>query len=167
MKSVQEWVSLLGLTEHPEGGFYREVYRSSGSIAGDTLDGSGFTGSRNYATSIYFLLPSEHRSVFHRIKSDEVWYYHAGSSLSIYVLRNDKLDIMRLGPHPELGEHLQHVVPANCWFGSKPDQPHSYTLCSCNVAPGFDFHDFEIAERKLLLDAYPTFKKEIEMLTNQ
>ena len=165
MKTAQQWVTLLQLMAHPEGGYYREMYRSAGSFS--SRDASGqFPGDRSYATSIYFLLPSDHRSLFHRIKSDELWYYHAGCSLSIYVLQAGEMKILRLGPDFEKGERFQHVVPANCWFAAKPDQRESYTLSSCSVSPGFDFRDFEIAERQLLLDRYPHFKKEIEELTN-
>ena len=167
MKTAEEWVERLGLIKHPEGGFFREMYRSGRSIPADALPADQFKGARNYSTSIYFLLPSHHRSLFHRIKSDELWYYHAGCGLSIYVLHQDRLDILRLGPDFEQGERFQQVVPANCWFGARPDQPDSYTLASCSVSPGFDFGDFEIAERNFLLRAYPLFKKEIEQLTKE
>jgi uncharacterized protein len=111
-------------------------------------------------------LPSEKRSVFHRIKSDELWFYHEGSSLSIFVIENRELKVLKLGDNMEAGESYQHTVPANCWFGSMVNESNSFTLCSCTVSPGFDFMDFEIAERKKMLAEFPQFEKEILLLTD-
>ncbi len=164
MKPATYWIDKLTLTAHPEGGFFKETYRSDESIP-DTALPARFGGTRNFSTAIYFLLRSQDRSMFHKIKSDELWHFHAGSSLNIYVLTDSGLAIHRLGPDPDEGDSLQVVIPANCWFGAKVIQPDSYTLAGCTVAPGFDFQDFEIAERDLLLKAYPDHKAIIELLT--
>ena len=103
--------------------------------------------------------------MFHRIKSDELWHYHAGSSLSIYVLESNGLTIFKLGPHLEQDESLQVMVPAGCWFGAKVNDPNSYTLSGCTVAPGFDFNDFELANRETLLKTFPAHHRIIEQLT--
>lgn len=165
MKTVEDIVETLNLQVHPEGGYFKEVYRSAEKIPKETFP-SQFSGDRNVCTAIYFLLPSHHRSLFHRIKSDELWFFHEGSSLSIYIIENDKCRVLKLGNNVREGEHYQLMVPANCWFGAVVNAPGNYTLCSCTVAPGFDFDDFEIAERTQLLNEFPHLQKEIMLLTN-
>ena len=164
MITADYWIDQLNLQKHPEGGFYRETYRSSEKIPASGLP-CRFEHERNFSTSIYFLLESEQKSLFHRIKSDELWHFHAGTSLSIFVLRDEGLDIYKLGPHPGKGESLQIAIPANHWFGAKVDDENSYTLCGCTVSPGFDFSDFELAERNSLIKLFPSFAQTIELLT--
>lgn len=164
MKTAGYWIKHLLLQQHPEGGYYRETYRSTESAEGTSLP-TRFGGARNYATTIYFLLPSDNRSLFHRIKSDEIWYYHAGSSLTIYVLDKNDLTKHRLGPDPEKGESFQAIIPANVWFGALVNEPDTYALSSCSVAPGFDFRDFERAERSALVAEFPNEKEIIDKLT--
>jgi uncharacterized protein len=164
MKPAQFWIDHLQLATHPEGGFYKETYRATETISADGLP-SRFRGERNFSTAIYFLLRSQDRSVFHKIKSDELWHFHAGTTLAIYVLHEKRLTIHQLGPDVDRGESLQVVIPANTWFGAKVIQPDSYTLSGCTVSPGFDFQDFAMADRNQLLSEFPNFKKEIEMLT--
>src|SRR4051812_16359496 len=96
MSTADYWIDQLKLQSHPEGGFYKEIYRSAEKISSIGLP-SRFGGARSFCTSIYFLLRSEDRSLFHRIKSDEVWHFHAGTALLIYVLYNDGLKIFKLG----------------------------------------------------------------------
>jgi predicted cupin superfamily sugar epimerase len=164
MKSADYWIQHLQLKAHPEGGFYKETYRSAELISKSGLP-SRFPADRTFSTAIYFLLRSADRSLFHRIKSDELWHYHAGSSLSIYVLDNAGLTIHTLGSDLEKGESLQVVIPANCWFGARVNSPDSYVLAGCTVAPGFDFQDFELANRKELLKLFPDYKEVIHWLT--
>jgi predicted cupin superfamily sugar epimerase len=148
---------------HPEGGFYKEVYRSAESYQGKLPD--RFAGDRSFATSIYFLLRSEDRSVFHRIKSDELWHFYAGSSLTLYILSEQGLRTQILGSPENSDGSLQVVIPANCWFGALVNNARSYVLSGCTVAPGFDFADFEIAKRKDLVDQYPQYTDIILRLT--
>lgn len=164
MQPAQFWIDHLRLAAHPEGGFYKETYRAKESIGVKALP-DRFSGSRSFSTAIFFLLRSQDRSVFHRIKSDELWHYHAGTSLAIYLLTDSGLIVHKLGPDPGQGEALQVIVPANCWFGAKVLQPDSYTLAGCTVAPGFDYEDFEIAKRDDLLAHYAGASHVIEMLT--
>ena len=164
MKSAAYWVDNLNLQAHPEGGFYKETYRSGEVISTDGLP-SRFKGDRNLSTAIYFLLRSQDRSVFHRIKSDELWHYYAGSALHNYVLMNDSLVTHKLGPRIEQGETLQVVIPAGCWFGAKVVDEETYTLAGCTVSPGFDFRDFEIADRENLHQTFPGHRNIIDLLT--
>jgi uncharacterized protein len=164
MHEISELINQLELRKHPEGGFYKENYRSDFVITKNALP-SFFESDRNISTSIYFLLPSGEKSLLHRIKSDEVWYYHKGSTLLIYIMTNTGMAIHRLGPSLADGDRFQVIVPANSWFGAIVEEKDSFVLCGCNVAPGFDFLDFELGSRKELLNLYPQFQNEIVMLT--
>jgi uncharacterized protein len=164
MQTAEYWIRHLFLQVHPEGGFYKETYRAAEQIPPPGLP-DRFDGARSFSTAIYFLLRSRDRSLFHRIKSDELWHFHAGTSLSLYVLYNHALSIYKLGPNPEKGESLQVVIPANSWFGAKVNDENSYTLSGCTVAPGFDFHDFEMGERSALLKEFADHRAVIDLLT--
>jgi predicted cupin superfamily sugar epimerase len=165
-KDASFWIDRLALKAHPEGGFYRETYRSAEMISANGLP-DRFPGPRSISTSIYFLLRSEDISSFHKIKSDELWHFHAGTSLSIYVLDEKGLTIHRLGADSDEDESLQVVIPANCWFGAKVNGPDSFVLCGCTVAPGFDFSDFELGKRGTLVETFPSHKNIIQLLTKE
>jgi uncharacterized protein len=165
MQTAEYWIHQLKLESHPEGGFYRETYRSKENIQLCGLP-SRFPAPRSFSTAIFFLLRSHDKSLFHRIKSDEIWHFHAGAALKIFVLQNDGLSTITLGSNLEHGEFLQVVVPANCWFGAKVIVPETYVLSGCTVAPGFDFKDFEMADRNKLLHEFPDHVEIINELTN-
>ncbi len=151
----------LGLQKHPEGGYYRETYRSAELIPHQGLP-TRFGGARALSTAIYFLLPSNEISALHRIKSDEVWHFYTGSQLTIHVI-NEKGAYTQI----KLGDDcFQAVVRAGWWFGATVDEPQSYALVGCTVAPGFDFADFEMAKRADLLAHYPRHHSIIERLTH-
>ena len=164
MQTADYWIRHLKLDPHPEGGFYRETYRSKENIQLCGLP-SRFPAPRSFSTAIYFLMRSQDKSLFHRIKSDELWHFHAGSALNIYLLQQENLTVFKLGSNLEAGELLQVVIPANCWFGAKVISQDAYTLSGCTVAPGFDFKDFEIADRKKLLQEFPNHTDIITELT--
>lgn len=164
MHSADYWINHLQLLPHPEGGFYRETYRSPGNILPSSLPAQ-FNGARSISTAIYFLLRSQDRSMFHRIKSDELWHFHAGSSLTIYVLAMSGLITHKLGLAIENGENPQVVIPAGCWFGASVNEPDHYTLTSCTVAPGFYFSDFQLAHRDALIQEFPDQDALITQLT--
>lgn len=150
---------------HPEGGYFVETYRSAETISCTALP-QRFGGDRAFGTGIYFLLENHHFSALHRIQSDEIWHFYAGGSLEVFVIHNDgRLKVVKLGPNPDNGEVFQAVVPAGVWFGSKPASTSTYSLVGCTVAPGFDFEDFELAQRSDLLALYPQHQRIIEMLT--
>lgn len=152
-------VESLNLLPHPEGGFYKETYRSEGGIK------TGH-GERNLCTSIFFLLTSENVSRFHRIKSDELWFFHEGSPLTVHTLSEKGYESLSLGLPDSVANCLpQQLVKANTIFGSTIDKPDSYSLVSCVVAPGFDFRDFELFEAKDLLPLFPQAEEIIRRLT--
>lgn len=152
-------IKTLNLQAHPEGGFYRETYRSKESIT--TQDGS----TRNISTAIYYLLENDNKSHFHRIKSDESWFFHQGDCLEIVSLRDGELQTTWLGNNIEQGEIPQATIPANTWFACKIKDASGYALVSCTVAPGFDFADFELANKNDLMEEYPSIKNVIEEFT--
>lgn len=154
MKTAQDWIASLQLVSHPEGGFYRETYRSPVTVALPA-----FNGARAVSTAIYFLLPAGNISAFHRIKSDEIWHFYAGQALTIHLITAaGTYTALTVGP-----DQPQAVVPAGCWFGATIET--RYALVGCTVAPGFDFRDFEMAERSALLAMYPQHRTLIERLT--
>jgi hypothetical protein len=145
------WIDRLGLEKHPEGGYFKETYRSE-----IELNLPGYGGPRNASTAIYYLLDGQQFSAFHRIKSDEVWHFYAGSPLILYVIDDaGNLHENKLGNNPDRGEALQTVVKAYCWFAASVSEPDSFSLVGCTVSPGFDFRDLEMGRRADLIRQYP------------
>lgn len=164
-ESVRQLIELLALARHPEGGWYRETYRATETMAASGLP-SRFSGDRSFATAIYFLLRRGEISALHRIKSDEVWHFYAGTSLTLQILSPaDEHREIRLGPDLAAGETFQATVPAGCWFGAEVTGAGDYALVGCTVAPGFDFADFEMGCRSELMAAFPAQRALIQQLT--
>jgi predicted cupin superfamily sugar epimerase len=163
--TAQELVTRLDLKRHPEGGYFRETYRAALTLGAEGL-APRFSGARNASTAIYYLLAAGDRSRFHRIRADEVWHFYAGDPLQVVELtETGDVQITVLGTDFAAGQVPQHVVPAGRWFGSCPAPGSAYSLVGCTVAPGFDFADFEMAERHQLLRDYPTAASWVECLT--
>jgi uncharacterized protein len=149
------------LQPHPEGGFFRETYRSTAKV---TCEGSEAT--RTASTAIYYLLCDGAHSAWHRIKSDEVWHFYAGAPLLVHVLDNAGHSVThRLGnPLTHPGTVFQAVVPAGLWFAAECEDPTTFALVGCTVAPGFEFSEFELAGVDELVRAYPAQKELIVRL---
>lgn len=154
--TIQSLIERFNLLEHPEGGYYSETYRSSIEIPGT---------ERQLMTSIYFLLTSDNVSHFHRIKSDELWFFHSGSPLIVHTLDENGHTEHLLGTNIANGEQPQILVKANTIFGSSVVEEYDYSLVSCVVAPGFDFRDFELFKTEELLAQYPDSEEIIRRLT--
>lgn len=164
MMEATQIIQKYQLLPHPEGGWYKETYRSEESIQVDALP-ERFSGSRSLATAIYFLMEANNFSAFHRIKSDECWHFYAGGALEIYIIDlQGNLSVVVLGQQIEQSEHFQFVVPANCWFASKPAPGVAFSFVGCTVAPGFDFNDFELANGTALAQQYPQHASVIKSL---
>ncbi|MBC2769519.1 cupin domain-containing protein [Pusillimonas sp. 7-48] len=158
---VDHLVTRLNMQPHPEGGYYSETYRAVDQVRRVSDD-----AVRASSTAIYYLLSDGAWSTWHRITSDEVWHFYAGSPLNVYVLGADgRLDIHKLG-NPLTHEQCtyQAVVPAGCWFAAALETPDSYALAGCTVAPGFEFSEFELANTAELLAAYPQHAETIRRL---
>lgn len=161
---INRIVKQLELLPHPEGGFFKETYRSEQIISQNALE--GFSGDRNFCTSIYFLLTSDNFSAFHRIKQDEIWHFYKGSPLYVHVIYPNG-DYVRheVGMDFEKGQLPQLTVPAGCWFASSVKDEEAYSFVGCTVAPGFDFDDFELATYQELTVVYPQHNEVIKTLT--
>lgn len=167
MTTAAEIIEELQLAPHPEGGYYREMYRSTDRIAEDCLHYRFCGGSRSVSTAIYFLMETGNFSAFHRIKSDELWHHYEGVALEIVVIHphpSAKLEILKLGKDIRNGEQPLRVVAEGCWFASRVVND-GFALVGCTVAPGFDFADFELAQCDKLVQSYPEHKAIITALT--
>jgi predicted cupin superfamily sugar epimerase len=155
--TAENWIEHLGLKPHPEGGYYLETYRSSEKIS---------EIGRSISTAIYYLLRSGDRSHFHRLKSDEIWHFYDGSSAVIHFIDANGVRSQRyIGLDIKNGELPQVLIPKGTWFAAEVAAPDSFILVGCTVAPGFEFQDFELADRSTLLSQYPEHREIIERLS--
>jgi predicted cupin superfamily sugar epimerase len=156
-----EIVKLLDMQPHPEGGFYREMYRAP-LVLSQLPHGL----PRNASTAIYFLLPAGTISAFHRVRSDEVWHHYDGDSLALHLINSEGIYTKHLlGHNLRAGERPQAVVPAYSWQAAEP-LGDKFTLCGCTVSPGFDFGDFELAKGFELAAKYPEHEEIIRRLSD-
>lgn len=150
-------IQKLGLQKHPEGGAFRETYRHPLTIQQQK------NGERNLSTAIYFLLRERETSDWHRVKSDEMWHFYAGSCLVLEQIDgNGKFSRLYLGNHfhvEERQEFPQHLIPAHAW--QRAYSAGAYSLAGCTVTPGFSFEDFEMAKPETLAEQYPKLASEI------
>lgn len=158
-------IKKYNLHKHPEGGYYSEVYRSEELIEKGHLP-NRYTGQRSFSTLIYFLLDGDDFSAFHRVNSDEIWHFYAGTSLTLYILKDDGiLEKIVLSNNPEDNGSYFALIKKGIWFAAKINRANSFTFVGCTVAPGFDFEDFELASRMELIKQFPQNKEIITQLT--
>lgn len=163
-EKTKYYIKKLDLIKHPEGGYFKEIYRANEIYY---VDQPKKTIKRNASTSIYFLLDGRQVSKFHRLKSDELWHFYDGSAIKLYVINSDgEFSTFLLGNDLGNGELFQLVIKKNSWFAAEVMDKKSYSLIGCTVSPGFDFTDFELASRKNLMDQFPNYKVEILRFTN-
>lgn len=154
----KDYIKQLNLAPHPEGGWYRQVYKSEETFTEANKE-------LHYYTSIYFLLDDKNISHFHQLTRDEIWYFHAGEPLTIHCISPaGNYYRVRLGNNPANDEQFQFAVPAGTIFGSESNNPDSFSLVSCMVAPGFTFDDFELKHKQDLLKNYPQYQEVIEKM---
>ena len=145
-------IATLELQPHPEGGFYREIFRSAAQVTP-----SDERGARSALTTIYFLLSRGAVSRWHRVTSDEVWHLYEGGPLELLELDASAQDLVRhrLGPIGTGADAPVHTIAAGVWQAARPLA--DYALMGCTVAPGFDFADFRLladdAERAAVVRA--------------
>lgn len=167
MHTSLQLIEQFQLLPHPEGGWYKETYKSAETIAANALP-QRFPGPRAFSTAICFLLEQGNFSAFHRIKSDECWHFYTGQPLEVFILFPEgRLEVITLGNDIEKGQLFQYVVPANCWFASRPAPESAFSFVGCTVAPGFDFADFELAHAAALCAEYPQYTTLINSLCRQ
>ncbi|HTJ27177.1 MAG TPA: cupin domain-containing protein [Candidatus Limnocylindria bacterium] len=145
---AQRLIAAFRLQPHPEGGWYRETYRSSERVT--TSQGA----LRTATTSIYFVLTAEMFSAFHRLSADETWHFYRGNPLTL-----DLIDASGAHERRVIGtdDTLQTTVPAGTHFAAHVDVEGGYALVGCDVSPGFEFADFQLTTRSMLTAAYPQF----------
>ena len=164
--SIKKIITQLNSEPHPEGGYFRETYRSHGEISEVNL-GQDFNGKRNFSTCIYFLLTSDSFSALHRIKQDEIWHFYTGSPILLHLLSESGIHKqVIIGNDIENGETPQFVVPGGYWFGAEVIDENSYSLVGCTVSPGFDFKDFELKSREEMMALFPEKQDLISKLTH-
>ena len=160
MHDARGWIDRLALQRHPEGGWFRETYRSTETIS--QLP-PRFPGPRCFSTAIYYLLESGDFSALHRLHQDEAWHFYDGSPLTLHLLTPEGVYSTR-----QLGRLVgepQAVIPGGCFFAATVDEANSFTLAGCTVAPGFDFADFEMPPRDDFLRLFPQHRDLICRLT--
>lgn len=163
-EKAKYYIKKLDLIKHPEGGYFKEIYRANEMYY---VDQQKKSIKRNASTSIYFLLDGRQVSKFHRLKSDELWHFYDGSAIKLYVINEaGEFSTILLGNDLASGEVFQVVIRKNSWFAAEVLDKKSYSLIGCTVSPGFDFTDFELASRKNLMDQFPHYKVEIFRFTN-
>lgn len=134
-------IERLGLEPHPEGGYFKETWRSGLIIPGKSLP--GYKADRNAGTSILFLLPAGEESAAHRVRSDEIWFYQDGDALKLTMWNDEEQREFKIGPQLKCYHHA--LVPGGWWQQAEPlEGPHGFSLVACVVVPGFDFDDFEM-----------------------
>ena len=160
---ANKYIKQLQLKKHPEGGYYKEVYRSGELILPEHLP-KRYKTSRNFSTSIYFLLEGKQFSAFHLLQSDELWHFYEGSSVILYIItKKGELSIKKLG-RGKNGE-LQLVIEKQNWFAAEIEDKKSFALFGCTVSPGFEFDDFELGKRDALIKIFPKHSALIKRLT--
>lgn len=143
---------------HPEGGWYRETWRSGTRVAGPR-------GERAALTIIDFLLPAGGFSAFHRVSADEIWTHQAGDPLELHTIGPDGSHaVTRIGPDPSTGERPYAVVPADVWQAAHA-LGERFALCACTVAPGFELADMDLGDRTELSLRFPQHAEIIEAFT--
>ncbi len=161
MITSTDWIQALSLIPHPEGGFYREFYRSNHVLDKKTLP-PGFTGNRELGSVIHYMLTSDTYSAFHRLSSDEVWHFHDGSPFLIHLISPAGVySTVRLGLDVHIGQIPCYVIPAGYYFGAEVAEENSFALATCTVIPAFNFDDFEMPTSDELISIFPHLINEI------
>jgi uncharacterized protein len=158
----------FGLQPHPsEGGFFRETYRSREGVAASALP-ARYGKDRNFSTAILYLLAPDHFSTLHRLQSDEVFHFYVGDPVTMLQLHGDGHgETIVLGQDILAGQQIQVVAPRGAWQGMFLNQGGAFALLGTTVSPGFDYEDFQLSDRKTLLDQYPAYAELIERLTRR
>lgn len=159
LEEVGDLVVRWGLEPHPEGGFFRETFRSAAIV--EPIPGL----TRAASTAIYFLLPAGQFSAFHRVASDEVWHHYDGDPVDLHSIDAHGAYLrVRIGRRYRDGDVPQHVVRAGVWQAAQTVGDR-WALCGCTVAPGFDFADFEMPSRGDLVARFPEHRAIVQALT--
>ncbi len=162
---IQKLIMELELIPHPEGGYFKEIYRSDDFIKKNFLP-ERYSQKRVFSTSIYYLLSGNQVSHFHRLKSDETWHFYSGSPLIIHCLNeNSTYSQIKIGLDFSQNIFPQFTIKRGTWFAAEVADKNSFSLIGCTVAPGFEYDDFELAQRNQLSKLFPKFIEIVNRLT--
>jgi hypothetical protein len=165
MQDANYWIQKLNLIKHPEGGYYKELYESPELVPAHSLP-SRYKGNRPFATSIYFLVTHDNFSSFHRLLSDEIWFFHFGAPLNLHIITPGGRYIpVKLGCNIEAGETFQYVVTRGSWMAASVDEAYTFSLAGTVVAPGFRFDDFTLATHHMLIKQFPHLEDVVNKFT--
>jgi len=165
MNSAEEIIKQLELRPHPEGGYYRETYRSAGAPVSEERV-SNLNRPRVWCTVIYYLLTPGTFSAFHKLWQDEMWHFYEGTSIRIHLIsENGSYSEFVAGRNFLKGEVPQVLIPGGTWFAAELLSDEGYALAGCTVSPGFDFADFTLADRNKLISLFPVHSDLINRLT--
>jgi len=160
---AQQYIKQLQLKKHPEGGYYKEVYRSGELILPEHLP-KRYKSTRNFSTSIYFLLEGKQFTSFHILKSDELWHFYDGSAVLLYnINQKGEISVKKLGRDQDC--ELQLTIEKENWFAAEIEDKKSFALFGCTVSPGFEFADFQLGKRNDLIKKFPQHSTLIKRLT--
>jgi predicted cupin superfamily sugar epimerase len=148
IQTASYWIKHLNLQRHPEGGYYKEIFRSQQQVLRHGAD-----DLKQACTSIYYLLEGTDFSGFHRIASDELWYFHIGSPILIHIINEQGIS-SAFELSDTLSGSFSIAIKAGLWFAAEIPSGKGFTLVSCNVAPGFEFGEFEMAEKQEMIALY-------------
>jgi hypothetical protein len=160
---AKKYIKQLQLKKHLEGGYFKEVYRSGELILPEHLP-KRYKQSRNFSTSIYFLLERKQFSAFHLLQSDELWHFYDGNSVILYIInQKGELSVKKLGR--VIDSELQITIEKQNWFAAELEDKKSFALFGCTVSPGFEFEDFQLGKRDELIKKFPQHSALIKRLT--
>ena len=158
--TADDVIRILNLKPLPaEGGFYRETYRGPIVNAPATIFGIKSASPRVTSTAIYYLIRPESFSALHKISSDEIFHFYAGDPVEmVQITSSGELRKITMGTDLQSGQEPQVCVPKNIWQGLKLQQGGAWALLGTTVAPGFEFEDFVLGQREIMLQEYPQHK---------
>lgn len=162
---AEHWIRAFDLVPHPEGGHFRETWRSAERLAAAALP-PRFGGARSIGTAIVYLLRGGEHSRLHRLQADEVWHFYDGGPLLLHLLEPGGVHRrIVLGRDVAAGQWPQALVPGGAWFGAEVEPGTPFALVGCTVAPGFEFVDFEMGDREALRAGWPAHHDLVDRLT--
>ena len=164
--NTRQLIDMLGLVPHPEGGYYRETYRSPEQIDSGALP-PRYGAPRSLGTAICYLLTPDSFSLLHRLESDEIFHMYLGGPVRMLMLYPDgRGENVTLGHDLKRGERVQHLAPGGVWQGLRLASGVDYALLGTTVSPGFEFDDYTVGNRDDLIARYPEFADDIRRLTH-
>lgn len=150
IEEINKIIELYKLEKHPEGGYFKETYRSNSCFNFENNHPT-FKSNRNFSTQIIFLVHFENVSKLHKIKSDEIWHFYRGAPFRLYIFDNNlNLETITLN-NLDFENPFQYTVKSGYWFCGETTNINSYSLMGCSVSPGFEFEDLQFPDNETKL----------------